>query len=385
LLEQGHRALLDGIEPGDFTHTGIISIGFFATAATARLLARRVVANEMLARRRGVELANQLEINQRVIRDMLDGVLVVDAEGNVSQYNPRAASLWECTPPSEARLEHFSPDLALRYQQWRRSMTEVIENMRVLRSGRMLRVRFLPAGETANALIYIEDMERVQAQAQQIKLAALGRLTANMAHEIRNPLAAISHAAELLVEGQEEATQSRLARIIDDNSQRLNRMVTDVMELGRRDRAQPELIRLHESIAALIEDMALVTLQARDIVVLECDATLKLRFDRSHFHRVLTNLIENALRYCSGRPGSVRIAAADAAATGMVVLQIGDDGPGIPAEARQHLFEPFFTTRSDGTGLGLYIARELCEANGGTLELRATDNGARFCISGKGE
>ena len=386
LLEQGHRALVSGSEPGDFTHTGIISIGFFTTAATARLLARRVVANEMLARRRGVELANQLEINQRVIRDMLDGVLVVDAEGRVSQYNPRAATLWECAPAFEARLEDFSAELALRYQEWRRSMTEVINTLRVPRSGRLLRVRFLPAGETDNALLYIEDMERIQAQAQQIKLAALGRLTASMAHEIRNPLAAISHAAELLGEGQEETTQRRLTRIIDDNTRRLNRLVTDVMELGRRDRAQAELIHLRESIAFLIEELALMTPRTRDIVVLECDEALKLRFDRGHFHRVLTNLVENALRYCSNGPGSVRIAATYAEATGMVELLIWDDGQGIPAEARQHLFEPFFTTRNDGTGLGLYIAQELCEANGGRLELMVTAGpGTQFRLSGKGE
>lgn len=386
LLEQVNRALSGGSEPGDFTHTGIISIGFFATAATARLLAKRVVANEMLAHRRGIELANQQEINQRVIRDMLDGVLVVDAEGRVNQYNPRASSLWECTPPPEARLEDFSPDLALRYQIWRRSMTEIIENLRAPRSGKILRVRFLPAGETANALLYIEDIERIQAQAQQIKLVALGRLTANMAHEIRNPLAAISHAAELLSEGQDASTQRRLTTIIGDNTQRLNRLVTDVMELGRRDRARQELIYLREAFFSLIEDMALVIPHARDIVSNECDTTLKLLFDRSHFHRVMTNLIENALRYCSGRPGSVRIAAVYIEASGMVELRVWDDGRGIPEEAQQHLFEPFFTTRSDGTGLGLYIARELSEANGGHLELvAATGQGAQFRLSGKGE
>ncbi|MFY9327372.1 MAG: HAMP domain-containing sensor histidine kinase [Georgfuchsia sp.] len=386
LLEQGYRALsLDGDVVG-FTRAGIICIGFFATAATAQLLARRVVANEILARLRGVELANQLEINQRVIRDMLDGVLVVDADGKVSQYNPRAASLWDSAPGFEARLEDFSADLALRYQQWRRSMTEVIETLRAPRSGRMLRVRFLPAGETANALLYIEDMERIQAQAQQIKLAALGRLTANMAHEIRNPLAAISHAAELLAEGQRAATQKRLTRIIDDNTQRLNRLVTDVLELGRRDRAQSELIRLREFIVSLVENLTIVAPRAQEMIAMECDATIKLRFDRSHLHRVLTNLVENALRYCSNCPGSVRITVAYAEVTGMIVLNVGDDGPGIPLDARQRLFEPFFTTRSDGTGLGLYIARELCEANGGRLELIETrGQGTLFRLSCKRE
>jgi two-component system sensor histidine kinase PilS (NtrC family) len=386
LLEQGNRALRGASELGDFTHTGIISIGFFTMAATARLLARRVVANEALARMRGIELANQMEINQRVIRDMLDGVLVVDAEGKVSQYNPRAATLWGAAPPPEASLEDFSPELAVRYQVWRRSMTEVHETMRAPHHGTMLRVRFLPAGETDKALLFVEDMERIQAQAQQIKLVALGRLTANMAHEIRNPLAAISHAAELLSEGQEASTQSRLTRIIGDNTQRLNRLLTDVMELGRRDRAQPESLRLNESIASLVEDMALVIPDAREKVVVECDPVLRFWFDRGHFHRVLTNLIENALRYCSGSAGSVRIVASRAAESDMIELQVCNDGAGISAEARQHLFEPFFTTRSDGTGLGLYIARELCEANGCRLKLVGVAGpGTRFCLNGKGE
>ena len=385
LLEQVNRALAGSSEPGDFTHTGIISIVFFATAASARLLARRVIANETLARQRGVELANQLEINQRVIRDMLDGVLVVDLEGRVSQYNPRAATLWECDPPKDAWLGHFSPELALRYQVWRRSMTEVLEIMRASRSGKNLRVRFLPAGEAENALIYIEDMERIQAQAQQIKLVALGRLTANMAHEIRNPLAAISHAAELLSEKQEAVTQIRLTRIIGDNTRRLNRLVTDVTELGRRDRAQPELINLSEALATLIDDLSMVNPDMCNATKVECSESLCLFFDRSHFHRVMTNLLENALRFCSGQVDCIRIDAGFQSTSGLVELSVSDDGPGIAEDVRQHLFEPFFTTRSTGTGLGLYIARELCEANGGILELTVADKGSCFRISGKGE
>jgi len=385
LLEQANRSLTTGSELGDFTHTGIISIGFFTTAATARLLARRLVANETLARQRGVELANQQEINQRVIRDMLDGVLVVDAEGRVNQFNPRAAALWECRYPQAARLEVFSRELADRYQVWRKSMVEVVEIMRLPRSGKALRVRFLPAGETANALIYIEDMERIQAQAHQIKLVALGRLTANMAHEIRNPLAAISHAAELLLERQETATQNRLAHIIGDNTQRLNRLVTDVMELGKRDRAQPEVIRLADAIASLIEDMVIVDPNAQGVIKSSCPESLLLQFDRSHFQRVLTNLLENALRYCSGNAGSVRVEARFQKSRGLVEMNVCDDGTGVSQEDRQHLFEPFFTTRSSGTGLGLYIARELCEANGGMLESMPSEKGAWFRISGKGE
>jgi two-component system sensor histidine kinase PilS (NtrC family) len=228
-------------------------------------------------------------------------------------------------------------------------------------------------------------MERIQAQAHQIKLVALGRLTANMAHEIRNPLAAISHAAELLLERQETATQNRLAHIIGDNTQRLNRLVTDVMELGKRDRAQPEVIRLADAIASLIEDMVIVDPKAQGVIKSSCPESLLLQFDRSHFQRVLTNLLENALRYCSGNAGSVRVEARFQKSRGLVEMNVCDDGTGVSQEDRQHLFEPFFTTRSSGTGLGLYIARELCEANGGMLESMPSEKGAWFRISGKGE
>lgn len=384
LLEQMHRVLGGGGEAGDFTHPAIISIGFFATAITARLLARRVVANEALAQRRGIELANQLDVNQRVIRDMQDGVIVVDAGGKVLQYNPRASSLWGAASPQDASLEDFSPELASRHRLWRRSMTEVIETLRVPRSGRVLKVRFLPAGETGNALLYFEDTERIQAQAQQIKLAALGRLTASMAHEIRNPLAAISHASELLNEGQPAQTVERLARIIGDNALRLNRLVTDVVELGRRDRIQPEIIRVHEAIGVLVDELALTHAGLREIVDVDCAQEVWLKFDRGHLHRILTNLVENSLRYCKNRPGSVRIFARVDAVTGRVTLAVADDGPGVVPEAQEKLFEPFFTTRTAGTGLGLYIARELCEANDATLELVPSEKGACFRIVGKG-
>jgi two-component system sensor histidine kinase PilS (NtrC family) len=206
-----------------------------------------------------------------------------------------------------------------------------------------------------------------------------------MAHEIRNPLAAISHAAELLLERQEATTQDRLARIIGDNTQRLNRLVTDVMELGKRDRAQQESIRLFDVMVSLIEEMEIVAPKAQGVFRLSCPEALLLRFDRSHFQRVMTNLLENALRYCSGRKESVSIESRYQKSWGLVEINVRDDGAGVSEDVRQHLFEPFFTTRSSGTGLGLYIARELCEANGGMLESMTSEKGAWFRISGKGE
>ncbi len=388
LLEQVYRVLELDADPADFVRSGITSIGFFATAITARLLAKRVVANENLARRRGEELADQLSINQRVIRDMQDGVLVVDTGGNVRQFNPQAELLLGVRAPSSPTLSNFSAALAECYHRWNKQSAETMETIRLPGSGRLLLARFLPAGDGGNALIYIEDMDRVQAQAQQLKLAALGRLTANMAHEIRNPLSAISHAAELLADEQRDETRKRLTRIIGDNTMRLNRMVVEVLELGRRDRVEPELLRLDTFVETFLDEYTMHDKAVGDIVIFSAEESAMLCFDRNHLNRVLWNLLGNALRHCRGENGSVRIevrVATSPTTQGRTELHIIDDGEGIDPALQAQIFEPFFTTQSSGTGLGLYIARELCEANGAHLEILANAPGAHFCLTGKGE
>ena len=383
LLEESWRALTLEADPADFVRTGIISIACFGTAIIARLLARRVVANETLARERGRQLDDQLRISERIIRDMYDGVLVVDGEGRVRLLNPRAEALLDVRASDETTLDALSPGLADRYPVWSAQPVEAVEMLRQP-SGRLLRVRYLPsAGPGGHALIYLEDMERVQSQAQQLKLAALGRLTANMAHEIRNPLAAISHAAELLGEEDADPLRLRLIHIIHDNTLRLNRLVTEVLELGRRDRAQPEMLRWRDFLSGFLEELVLHDGSAgRRVRVSEGD--VELLFDRSHLYRVLWNLLENALRHGSTADGAVRLEARAANTANRVELHIIDDGPGIDEAQRNQVFEPFFTTHGAGTGLGLYIARELCEASGARLDLLDEWPGAHFRIIAEG-
>lgn len=382
-IEQGYRVLKFGADPGDFFQAGITSIGFFATAITAHLLARRVVANEKLARRRGIELDDQLSINQRVIRDMQDGVLVVDVDGQVRQHNPQAEALLGVRAPPAPDLRAFSLALAELYPRWRRQAAEAVETVHAPGSGRLLRARFLPAGEGGHALIYLEDLDRVQAQAQQLKLAALGRLTANMAHEIRNPLSAVSHAAELLAEERRADMQARLICIIGENTQRINRLIGEVLELGRRDRAQPEPLHLLDFIETFLDDYAVQNSQVRQTVAMDVDEDVVLCFDHAHLNRVLWNLLSNALRHCSGKAGSIRLEARTSANPEHTELHIIDDGSGIQTSLRSQVFEPFFTTHNSGTGLGLYIARELCEANGAALEILENAPGAHFRINGR--
>ena len=381
LAEQAYRVQFLKGEAGEFFFTGLTCIGLFGSAIAARLLASRMIANEELARERGIELADQMLINERVIHDMQDGVLVIDVAGRVHQCNPRARALLGCTDAFAKSLEEFSPTLAdeFKIRQLRGVESELVTQ--IPWTGRVLRVRFLPPGKGGNALIFVEDVGRLQQEARQVKLAALGRLAANMAHEIRNPLSAISHAAELLADEPPGKDVDRLTRIIVDNSQRLNRLVSEVVELGRRDRVHPETVELRDYFLHLIDERSVQDTGSVKRIVMDIPQGLEIRFDRGHLHRVISNLIDNALRYASQSAGAVRIDIERSSEQNRLSLHVIDDGKGIDETKRDRVFEPFFTTRASGTGLGLYIARELCEANGARLFLLENAPGAHLCIS----
>ena len=380
LFEQSIQAITTVDDATTFVQVGTISIGFFATAIAVRLLARRVIANEVLARERGRDLAEQMRVNERVIRDMEDGVLVVDPDGRVTQANPQAHRLLDPTMPRPVTLADFSPALDDLLSGIVSADRERVMVLDLPARPAAVRVRCVPAGEQGGHLVFIEDLARLREQARQIKLAALGRLTASMAHEIRNPLSAITQAAELLQEERRAETQARLTRIICDNSQRLDRLVSDVLELGRRDRAEPELLDVAAYARGFVDELAMRDASVRSRVRIDAPASGAIWFDRGHLHQVLWNLVVNALRYASQGQESVRIIVRSE--DDATLIEVLDDGPGIDVAVRTHLFEPFFTTHSKGTGLGLYIARELCEANGARLDFVDNSPGAHFRVRG---
>jgi two-component system sensor histidine kinase PilS (NtrC family) len=242
-------------------------------------------------------------------------------------------------------------------------------------------MRFVAAGVAGSrfSLVFIEDISRLQEQAQQMKLAALGRLTANIAHEIRNPLSAITHAGDLLGEDDRSENTRRLVRIIRDNAERLDRMVRDVLELSRRGHARTEAIELREFLSNFLDEIIPKEGIARSAILLEVSGEPTIMFDSMHLNQIMWNLVRNAWRHCSKQDSSLRIRAF---ATGnRIELHIVDDGPGVDKRLQSQLFEPFFTTYSGGTGLGLYIARELCASNNARLEYIDRSNGADFRIS----
>lgn len=389
LFQQFLLSLSSDFDASSFFQAGLLGAGFFTSAITARLLARRVVANEELARRRGEALADQVAVSQRVIEEMQDGVLLVSPEGEVRLHNPRAELLLGIAAAETHLLELFSPALDGHFQRWRLARERSKDSgliFHVPRNGRQLFARFLDTPSHAgDTLILLEDMDRLREEARQMKLAALGRLTANIAHEIRNPLSAINHAGELLQEDADpQGGEARLVRIILDNAQRLERIVRDVLELGRRDRCHPEPIDLAVALPIYLEEFRAKEGAAELFLSWEMAGGMVMQFDRAHLHQVLWNLLSNALRHCRRQPGSIRVWAARGGNEGEVELHIQDDGPGIGAAIREQVFEPFFTTHGKGTGLGLHIARELCEANGARLELMPADaGGAHFRISGR--
>jgi two-component system, NtrC family, sensor histidine kinase PilS len=365
LLEQCYWVLQHDAAPGTFLQPGLLSIGYFATAGVTNWLAARVAANERLARQRGRELATQTRVNQLVIEDMNDGVLVLDRTGRVVQHNPQAQQLLGTPSLLRASITSLVPGFPGSAE------LEV--------AGRAVRLRPLHsrAGEDL-AVLLVEDTTRAREQAQQLKLAALGRLTANIAHEIRNPLAAISHAAELLGEEKRADDRHRLTRIIHDNAGRLDRLVSDVMSLNRRDRVSAAPLGLHPWLGAFVAEFVANEALPAERVALEIRRESWIEFDREHLHQVMWNLLRNAARYARPEPGAVRIRLDGYA--DRVELSVIDNGPGVAAAIQGQLFEPFFTTEAKGTGLGLYLARELCAANRAALEYVNDLPGAHFRI-----
>ena len=379
LLEHAYEVLYDNADVTQYVQVGLLCMAYFAVAWLANTLAKYAVDSQLLAQRRGRDLVSLAEANRLVMRDMQDGVLVVDGQSLIMQMNLRAEHLLHKGVISGSPLSKTFPILFGHYAAWKQS-GRTNRDILQLDMGLQARLRFVAIEQNASrgAVIFLEDMQRVRAEAQQIKLAALGRLTANIAHEVRNPLSAISYATELLQEELSDDKYQRLLQIVLDNTQRINQIVHDVMQLNRRDRVQTEVFDLDAMLRTFVEEFDLAERVEPGVAVLVGTPGNDVSFDRGHLRQVLWNVCRNALRYGSKSPGSVTLKMGNE--DGRVVLDVRDDGPGIPVQQQSKLFEPFYTTAPDGTGLGLYIAKELCDANGARLEYHAVEGQAGACF-----
>lgn len=375
------------------SHAVILASGLFLIASIAQNLGKRTFVNEQLARQRSRERDNLISINQSIVEQMPSGVVIVDKNNRVLLQNPEAFSLLGAQ--SGAFLTPALNEVLLRWRNDHRppevedadfhhSHAEfLVKNV----NGQDLLARFEESKSTSGeSLIFLENFSRMKEQAQQMKLASLGRLTASIAHEIRNPLSAIKHAGELLAEDDTEKIKERLLRIISDNVARLDRIVSDVLDLGRKTQSAPEAILLDEFCRRATDNICANENVGMDVVELNL-IPVAILFDRGHLERVFWNLLTNALRYSSQKPLSVKVAIFLTPDESQVELHVIDDGKGVPEENREKIFEPFFTTSQQGTGLGLFITRELCHANNAHLDLASHNDqeGAHFIVTGRRE
>ena len=373
-----------------FFQAGILGASFFAVALLAHVLSLRIRETEQLATQRGLDLANMAELNEYIIQHMRTGILAVDDQRKIHLVNnsarellgtPRIApgqSLASACPPLADQLDKSSREGYL-------TRTEVF---RAVPGGRDLRPGFAQLGgsRTVGTLIFLEDNAGVAQQAQQIKLASLGRLTASIAHEIRNPLGAISHAGQLLEESPDLTRgDRRLTEIIHSNSGRVNGIIESILQLSRREPSRTRLIELCAWLREFGEEFKRdYGLDADTLSVQTEGNEILIRADTGQIRQVLTILCENSLRHgkLDDRPLRIHIRGGPVPATRGSVVDITDNGPGIETDVARQMFEPFFTTRNTGTGLGLYIARELCECNQVRLEyIPVSEGGSCFRIS----
>jgi two-component system sensor histidine kinase PilS (NtrC family) len=391
LLESVWQVFISDRE-APFVQAGLYGAAYFACVVLVNRMAASLLGQEELAIQRGADLRIQQAINQIVIADVGDGILVVDDDGRLFTANPAARRMLGLSRKAAAfRLSEVPAfeAVAQAYSAWLRGPGEGAvfvtvkpyhdeEGGGALRGERdqpvHLKLRFArvdtPAQTGGRSVVFMQDVSAIENQAQQLKLASMGRLTASIAHEVRNPLSAIGHATALLAEDLHGPAEVRLLKIVSDNVARVNRMVEDILQLSRKAQPNSEPVQLASFLAELKAEFTEIHGLADDIVLLG-DAgkvdDIAVRFDPLHLHEVLLNLLNNAVRYASRAPGSIRIFPATAA-TGRIELHVQDDGPGITPEVRAHLFEPFYTTSSKGTGLGLYLARELCLNNDAKLD-----------------
>jgi len=355
----------------------MFAVSYLALAYLAHQAGLKARASQALADKRGEEVANLFEVNELIIRRMRTGVLVVDADNHIKLANEAASLLLgdgadgQGADGKGASLLHAAPELARRLQRWRNGWQTDETPLQLSPEQPEVQPRFARLlADSETSLIFLDDATVVSRRAESLTLAALGRFSASLAHEIRNPLAAINYAVQLLEESQQITDgDRRLLQIIHQQCQRTNGIVESVLGLARRERATPEHVDLNTFARRFVDEyQQTLSIETDTLEPIIGARPVPALVDPRHLQQIVTVLVQNALNY--GRlPGeSARIRVRVFNAEGRPTLDVMDRGPGIPEAVAAQLFRPFFTTSEHGTGLGLYIARELCRANQATLE-----------------
>ncbi|WP_133129696.1 sensor histidine kinase [Legionella yabuuchiae] len=367
--------------------SGVYGAGFFATALTAWYLAHWVRTSELLAQQRGKELANIHKLNEYIVERLQYGVIYVNGNKQIQVINSAACNFLNIGPCKDKSLKQLSPLLYEKYLKF----LKTLDNKTMERSAYTtieelnLQVRFYsssPSTEHPPVLIILNDMAEITQQAQQLKLASLGFFSASIAHELRNPLGAISHACQLLgEEGEGSDEDQRLKELILNNCERMNKIVKNVLQMSRSQKSEPEEIDLNTFLERFRKDFCSVN---------QCKITLKLsgiesntiNFDKFQLEQILVILCDNAMEHGKDKKhGEALITMQVIHEEEKITLELCDTGPGIKPKNRKHVFDPFFSTLSTGNGMGLFIAKDLCFINQARLELLDADTGCCFAIS----
>jgi len=385
LGEQTLAYLLRYNDITEFGATGILGAVIFVITGIAQLARNRIVETEALAAQRGVDLQNLVELNEYIIRHLRESIVVVDRDNQIRLLNGSSASLLGIGGDARGQLlQDMVPTLSDRLKAWRDGDDKNTESAFALESDETdarLQPHFAKLGGDRHdgVVIFLEDTSLISERVQQTKLAALGRLSASIAHEIRNPLGALSHAGQLLAESTDMGSDDqRLTEIIRVNSQRVSRIVDSVLALSKNDTIEPEKISLRRWAHDFADEFTKTQELFEGAVALHRDSSdLEIEMDRTHLHQVVWNLCDNAVKYASATAGAIAVELLCGAleSNGRPYLDVIDSGPGIDPGMIEQIFEPFYTAQPGGTGLGLYISRELCERNTASLRYIARPEG----------
>lgn len=389
LLHTIWQQLTGHVDINVYTTAGFLGLGLFTIAASSSVLATRMRESEDLVRQKDLDLANLADLSQYIVQHLRESLLVVDAADMIRLINESAAEiLGDHRAVPGALLGEVSPRLLYSLSTWREAgqSEDSPSSFMAADGARLIQPHFAPLGSSAPGptLIFLEDTSLLAERVQQSKLAALGRLSASIAHEIRNPVGAMSHAGQLLAESPNLAADDhRLTDIIRNNSERVSTIINNVLQLSRREATKPTRLTLGEWLDQFLTEFS-ETMQVPidQILVHEESADLEVRFDPSHLRQVVWNLCDNAIKYGEPRDGvKAEIKLARLNASYRPYLEVADRGAGIEPMVADRIFEPFFTGRKGGTGLGLFIARELCQLNRAVLLYESRDgDGSVFRI-----
>ena len=360
---------------------GLLGSLLFALSLLVQVMTSRLAEAEADAVNAKATVEALQRLNEQIIIHMETGILLADHTGSAICINDAARTLLGLAEGERVHLLNISADLANQYQEWCETSTDIPEPFRIAEEGPTMVASFVALSKAANQsnLIFIEDYTPVTQFAQSLKLNSLSKLTASIAHEIRNPLGAISHAAQLLTESNTvDAADGILCDILVSNSRRVSDIIDNVSEVSRRQAPKPTDILLSSWLPAYVEEYRSLQQQPYDIAISDLEATdLAISVDSEHLKRILSNLFDNALRYSieDGDCSRIRLDTSIEKLNGHVHLDIVDFGLGVTEYNLARLFEPFFTTSKHGSGLGLYLCKELCEINGARLTYRRTKIG----------